>query len=107
MVAMAMNGGGAGEPAWWLNLQANPPARVQLADGMRRVVSHAATVTERTRLWERWSCLSDAGQERAAEAVRARFRLAGCHFCCGSHQVGALTWGEPRTIRIFQPEVSM
>lgn len=30
LVTMAMNGWGAGEPAWWLNLQANPEARVDL-----------------------------------------------------------------------------
>ena len=33
LVAMAMNGWGDAEPAWWLNLQAHPDATVDL-DGM-------------------------------------------------------------------------
>jgi len=39
LVALAMNGWGEGEPAWWLNLQAHPQARVQLCDGSREVVA--------------------------------------------------------------------
>jgi hypothetical protein len=55
MVSMAMNGWGAPEPAWWLNLQANPEAVVDLPRGVRReVVGHAATGEERDRLWQRW-----------------------------------------------------
>lgn len=53
LVTMAMNGWGEGEPAWWLNLQAHPQARVQLADGARQVVAHAAAGPERARLWDR------------------------------------------------------
>ena len=30
LVVLAMNGWGEGEPAWWLNLQAHPDARVDL-----------------------------------------------------------------------------
>jgi F420H(2)-dependent quinone reductase len=36
LVSMAMNGWGAAEPAWWLNLQTNPQAVVELAGGIRR-----------------------------------------------------------------------
>lgn len=54
LVSMAMNGWGEGEPAWWLNLQANPDAEVELADGRRLVTGRAATGTERERLWARW-----------------------------------------------------
>jgi deazaflavin-dependent oxidoreductase (nitroreductase family) len=57
LVTMAMNGWGAPEPAWWLNLQANPRARVQLAGETRDVVAHAAAGDERERLWERWRVL--------------------------------------------------
>jgi F420H(2)-dependent quinone reductase len=39
LVSMAMNGWGAAEPAWWLNLQADPQAVVELAGGIRRVTS--------------------------------------------------------------------
>lgn len=57
LVTLAMNGWGAAEPAWWLNLQAHPQARVQLADGARDVVARSATGDERARLWERWRAL--------------------------------------------------
>ena len=54
LVTMAMNGWGEGEPAWWLNLQAHPDARVELADGARSVTGRAAQGEERDRLWDRW-----------------------------------------------------
>ncbi len=57
LVTMAMNGWGAAEPAWWLNLQAQPKARVQVTDGVRDVVAHAAAGAERDRLWDRWRTL--------------------------------------------------
>ena len=57
LVTMAMNGWGEPEPAWWLNLQSHPQARVQLTDGTRQVVAHAATGAERARLWDRWRSL--------------------------------------------------
>lgn len=53
-VALAMNGWGAGEPAWWLNLQAQPEATVDLADGHCPVTARAAEGEERARLWDRW-----------------------------------------------------
>jgi deazaflavin-dependent oxidoreductase (nitroreductase family) len=54
LVAMAMNGWGAPEPAWWLNLQSHPEATVRTCDGVRRVRAHRATGAERDRLWARW-----------------------------------------------------
>jgi deazaflavin-dependent oxidoreductase (nitroreductase family) len=55
LVSMAMNGWDAAEPAWWLNLQANPQAVVELAGGIRReVYGRAALGAERERLWQRW-----------------------------------------------------
>ena len=54
LVSLAMNGWGAGEPAWWLNLQANPDATVEVTGGHRSVRGHAAVGGERTRLWARW-----------------------------------------------------
>jgi deazaflavin-dependent oxidoreductase (nitroreductase family) len=55
LVSMAMNGWGAPEPAWWLNLQAHPEAVVELAGGVRRdVLGRAAAGEERERLWQRW-----------------------------------------------------
>ncbi|HEY6960378.1 MAG TPA: nitroreductase/quinone reductase family protein [Gaiellaceae bacterium] len=54
LVSMAMNGWGAAEPAWWLNLRADPDAVVELADGRREVRARAAAGEERERLWQRW-----------------------------------------------------
>lgn len=54
LITLAMNGWGAAEPAWWLNLQAHPEARVRLPDGTREVVARAAVGDEQARLWERW-----------------------------------------------------
>ena len=57
LVTMAMNGWGAGEPAWWLNLQAHPDARVELVDGPRPVSGRAAVGAERGELWDRWRAM--------------------------------------------------
>lgn len=59
LTTMAMNGWGEGEPAWWLNLQAQPAASVDLVDGQRQVRARAAKGDERSRLWARW-CEVDA-----------------------------------------------
>jgi F420H(2)-dependent quinone reductase len=54
LVTLAMNGWGEAEPAWWLNLQADPDARVDHPDGPRLVTGRAARGEERDRLWARW-----------------------------------------------------
>ena len=54
LFTLAMNGWGEGEPAWWLNLGADPDATVELPGGSRQVRARAATGDERTRLWSRW-----------------------------------------------------
>lgn len=60
LVSMAMNGWGAPEPAWWLNLQAHPEAEVQLARGEQlQVVGRSAEGDERERLWQRWRDIDD------------------------------------------------
>ena len=69
LVTMAMNGWGDAEPAWWLNLQANPDTTVKLADGPRSVRGRAATPEERPRLWARWAEY-DGEEELASWAAR-------------------------------------
>jgi deazaflavin-dependent oxidoreductase (nitroreductase family) len=54
LVTMAMNGWDDAEPAWWLNLQANPDVTVDLVDGSRQVSGRAAHGEERERLWAQW-----------------------------------------------------
>jgi deazaflavin-dependent oxidoreductase (nitroreductase family) len=53
LFGLAMNGWGAPEPAWWLNLQSHPDAEVELRNGSRLVRARAAEGDERARLWER------------------------------------------------------
>ncbi len=54
LVTLAMNGWGDPEPAWWLNLQANPDALIVLPEGPRRVHGRIAVGVERERLWAKW-----------------------------------------------------
>ena len=54
LVTLAMNGWDAPDPAWWLNLQANPIATVDLDDEQFTVRARAAEGDERERLWDRW-----------------------------------------------------
>ncbi|MEV4347486.1 nitroreductase/quinone reductase family protein [Actinoplanes sp. NPDC049596] len=51
LVTLAMNGWGEGDPAWWLNLRANPEAVVELAGNRGAVLAHTAEGDERARLW--------------------------------------------------------
>ena len=51
LVTLAMNGWGEKEPAWWLNLQAQPDTTVDLAGETRAVRARAAIGEERDRLW--------------------------------------------------------
>jgi F420H(2)-dependent quinone reductase len=59
LVTMAMNGWADPEPAWWLNLQAQPDVTVELKDGTRAVRGRAAEGAERDRLWARWGEMGD------------------------------------------------
>ena len=54
LVTLAMNGWADADPAWWLNLQANPEATVVLPGGGRTVRARAAEGAERQRLWANW-----------------------------------------------------
>ncbi len=54
LVVLAMNGWADPEPAWWLNLQADPSATVDLAGESRPVTARAAEGEERARLWAGW-----------------------------------------------------
>jgi deazaflavin-dependent oxidoreductase (nitroreductase family) len=59
LVTLAMNGWADPEPAWWLNLQANPDAHVDLRGGSREVRARKAEGEERARLWARWNEIDD------------------------------------------------
>jgi len=72
LVTMAMNGWGDAEPAWWLNLQANPETTVALASEIRSVRGRAATPEERPLLWARWAEYD--GEENLASWAARRSR---------------------------------
>jgi deazaflavin-dependent oxidoreductase (nitroreductase family) len=55
LVTMAMNGWADPEPAWWLNLQADPDVTVDLPGGSRAVRGRAASAEGRPCLWARWA----------------------------------------------------
>ncbi len=63
LITLAMNGWGAAEPAWWLNLQAQPNAHVTLKNGARSVSARAARGEERQRLWDGFQAYEDAGAD--------------------------------------------
>ena len=67
LVTMAMNGWADPEPAWWLNLQAQPDVTVDLPGGSRAVHGRAANEAERPRLWAHW-----AGYDKDLDAFAAR-----------------------------------
>jgi F420H(2)-dependent quinone reductase len=51
-IVMASNSGAPKHPAWFLNLQANPQAQIQMGAKKLTVNAHEATGDERTRIWD-------------------------------------------------------
>ena len=52
-IVLAANGGEPNHPSWYLNLEANPRASVQLGDETRLMIARTAEGDERTTLWLR------------------------------------------------------
>ncbi len=71
LVLMAMNGWADSPPAWWLNLQTHPDARVDLPDGTRSVQAREAVGEERERLWAEMARVTP-GDLDAYAALRTR-----------------------------------
>ena len=118
LVTMAMNGWGEPEPAWWLNLQANPDTTVELPDGPRAVRGRAATAEERPRLWARWAeydgeeALDELGSAPFAgdrgRHPRATHRAAatGLNASVPSPRAGSAPWrgkGQPAASAVRSP----
>jgi deazaflavin-dependent oxidoreductase (nitroreductase family) len=73
LLVPAMNGWADPEPAWWLNLQAQPRATVELPGGVRREVTARGTVgAEREALWARFVALGTLAYTNASAARRGR-----------------------------------
>ena len=74
LFTLAMNGWADPEPAWWLNLEAQPDVLVETVDGPRLVRGRAAVGEERARLWGRfggglWGDLDTFAARRARETA--------------------------------------
>ncbi len=55
LVVVVMNGWQEGQPAWWLNLEANPDCTVRRSGGPAMPMrAHRAEGDERDRLWAAW-----------------------------------------------------
>ena len=50
---VASNGGTAGDPAWWLNLQRDPEAIVEVGGSRLRVRAEEVKGEQKRRLWRR------------------------------------------------------
>jgi F420H(2)-dependent quinone reductase len=70
LVTLAMNGWGEADPAWWLNLQSDPIATVDLPGGSRQVRARAAQGAERDQLWMQFREYPGWGSDLAALATR-------------------------------------
>jgi deazaflavin-dependent oxidoreductase (nitroreductase family) len=70
LVVLAMNGWASPQPAWWLNLMADPHATVRIEGKTRPVRAHAAKDEERTRLWAEWSKIDKQLDQYAAKRSR-------------------------------------
>jgi len=69
LIVVASNAGADADPAWWLNLRAQPDAEVELAGQRRPVRARAATTDEAAQLWPR---LDVANPDYAAYRARVR-----------------------------------
>ena len=70
LVTLAMNGWADAEPAWWLNLQAQPDTVVEMKDGPRAVRARVAAGPERDRLWASFRDYPGWGDDLDALAAR-------------------------------------
>lgn len=69
-VVYASNGGQERPPAWWLNLQANPAAEVQVRGRRVRVHAAAATDAEHAAIWPEARRYNDHWRQYAEHVKR-------------------------------------
>lgn len=50
-IIIASAGGAPKHPVWWLNLQSNPQAKIQIGPSVIAITAKQADAEERTRLW--------------------------------------------------------
>ncbi|MGB5813064.1 MAG: nitroreductase/quinone reductase family protein [Polyangiales bacterium] len=59
MIVYASNGGKEAPPAWWLNLQADANAKVQIGDERLQVRARALSDTEYAEVWPKAAAYND------------------------------------------------
>lgn len=69
-VIIASKGGAAEHPAWFLNLEANPLADIQVKAQKLRVRARVTTGDERTRLWKAMTAFYPAFDKYQARTAR-------------------------------------
>jgi len=69
-VVVASDGGAARPPAWYLNLRADPHARVQAGARCVEVRAHEVTGPERAELWQRLTAVNPYLERAAHKAGR-------------------------------------
>jgi deazaflavin-dependent oxidoreductase (nitroreductase family) len=69
-VVIASNLGSDYHPAWWLNLQANPAAAVQVGGEQYPVLAREATGIERDEIWEALTDAAPAYDDYAVQTTR-------------------------------------
>ncbi len=69
-VVVASNAGSALEPSWWLNLQANSQAKVQIGAAQYEVLGRAATDEEYGRFWPQFLKMFPGYADYQAQTTR-------------------------------------
>jgi deazaflavin-dependent oxidoreductase (nitroreductase family) len=69
-VVVGSNGGQSGDPAWYLNLVANPDVTVQIVARTLQAGASTATADEQPRLWRLMTSIFPKYEEYAREAPR-------------------------------------
>jgi len=80
-VVAASNGGSDWQPAWWLNLQSEPQAQIQVDDAKLAITASAVAEPDRAQLWQRLSDqldTYDSYQQKVSRQIDlVRLRPAG------------------------------
>ena len=67
---VASNAGSDKDPAWWLNLQSKPSAKIQIGNNTYSVIGRKATEEEYTELWPRLVALFSGYADYQAQTTR-------------------------------------
>jgi F420H(2)-dependent quinone reductase len=70
LIVIAANAGHPKDPAWWMNLAANPHATVRIGAERRAVVATAIDGERRTALWRRFAAMYAGLEDYQRQACR-------------------------------------